>query len=247
MSVTIDSLVHTNQADLVSLEERLCHSFADVSHLQKALIHSSFAFEHGKTLKKDNETLEFLGDAVLDLTVGYALFQHFPDMKEGELTKLRAALVNERHLAHMARKIDLGVCLLLGRGEEVSRGREKSSILACAYEAVVGAIFLDGGYGAATAFVEKHFVPYFAKSQETLLLADAKSSLQERLQEIFSEGPQYVVERDEGPDHDKTFYISVRFREQVLGQGSARSKKEAEQLAAAEAVKNFASFGFEKP
>ena len=240
LTVTTNNSAQTPQSDLSLLEEKLGYHFRDRAHLQKAMIHSSHAFEQARQGQKDNETLEFLGDAVLDLAVGYALFRHFPEMQEGDLTRLRAALVNERHLARMARDLDLGRYLLLGKGEESNQGREKASILSCAYEAVAGAIFLDGGYAAAAEFVERHFTPWFDDRQQTMFLADAKSSLQELLQERFNEGPRYVLEGDEGPDHNKTFHVSVRFREEILGQGSARSKKEAEQEAAAMALKNLA-------
>ncbi len=240
MTIETITKIPQPQTDLHLLEENLGYHFRDRAHLQKAMIHSSYAFEQGRQTQKDNETLEFLGDAVLDLTVGHALFRHFPEMREGDLTRLRAALVNERHLARMATDLDLGRYLLLGKGEEINLGREKASILSCALEAVAGAIFLDGGYAAASAFVERHFYSWFEDRQQTMFLADAKSSLQELLQERFNEGPRYVLEKEEGPDHHKIFYISVRFRDEILGQGSARSKKEAEQEAAAMALKNLA-------
>lgn len=229
-----------NQQNLRTLEVRLGYRFSDPGLLQKALVHSSYAFEQGGESKNDNETMEFLGDAVLDLAIGHALYRHYPEMREGDLTRLRAALVNERHLAQMAREVELGLHLMLGKGEEGSRGREKDSILSCAYEAVVGAIFLDAGYPAAALFVESHFIPWFARRQQSLFLADAKSSLQELLQERFSEGPRYMLDGAEGPDHDKTFHVTVWFHDRLLGSGSARSKKEAEQLAAAEALQNVA-------
>lgn len=240
--VTIETIIKTSQSqtDLYYLEKKLGYHFQNRAYLQKALIHSSYAFEQDRQRQQDNETLEFLGDAVLDLTVGHALFRNFPDMREGDLTRLRAALVNERHLARMATGLDLGRYLLLGKGEEVNLGREKASILSCALEAVAGAIFLDGGYVAASEFVERHFNPWFEDRQQTMFLADAKSSLQELLQERFSEGPCYMLEGEEGPDHNKIFHVSVRFREEILGQGSARNKKEAEQEAAAMALKNLA-------
>lgn len=228
-----------HQTDLSLLCERLGHRFQDQSLLMQALVHSSHAFEQPRGIR-DNETLEFLGDAVLDLTVGHALIRHFPELREGDLTRLRAALVNERHLARMAREVGLGDHLLLGRGEETSQGREKPSILASTYEAVAGAIFLDGGYEAAAEFVERQFVPWFDHGRHTLFLADAKSTLQELLQERFGEAPRYVLEGSDGPDHHKTFHVSVHFRSEVLGRGSARNKKEAEQEAAAMAIKGLA-------
>lgn len=241
--MTNDTLGQTSQPDLHLLEENLGYHFRDLAHLQKALIHSSYAFEQGRNIQKDNETLEFLGDAVLDLTVGYALFRYFPLMREGDLTRLRAALVNERHLARMAKDLDLGRFLLLGKGEETNGGRGKPSILSCAFEAVAGAIFLDGGYEAATECVERLFIPWFDDRQQSMFLADAKSSLQELLQERFNEGPHYVLDGDEGPDHNKTFHVSVHFREKILGHGTAHNKKEAEQQAAAMALKHFVEPG----
>ncbi len=232
----LQALTEQNRAGLSALEEKLGYRFQQLHHLQNALIHRSYAFEQGKAVGLDNETLEFLGDAVLDLTVGYALFRHFPDMSEGELTKLRAALVNEGHLALMAREIELGGHLLFGRGEEMSRGRQKPSILASAYEAVAGAIFLDGGYDAAAQFVESHFSPYFVERSRSLLTADPKSALQEALQAKYNEPPVYMLEKEEGPDHAKFFHVTVRFRGTVLASGSASSKKEAEQQAAAAAL-----------
>ena len=238
MTASLQTLTDQNRAELTALERKLGYGFDKLHHLQNALIHRSYAFEQGSVPVGDNETLEFLGDAVLDLTVGHALFKHFPNMAEGELTKLRAALVNESHLAAMATEIGLGVHLLLGRGEDQSDGRQKPSILANGYEAVVGAIFLDGGYEAAAHFVEQHFAPWFAERSKSLLAADPKSALQEALQAKYNEQPVYVLEKQEGPDHDKQFYVTVRFRNAVLASGAARSKKEAEQQAAAAALQD---------
>lgn len=235
--MTIKSLAQQNKDSLSEFEGLLGYRFTDLRLLQKALIHSSFAFEQPQVCK-NNETLEFLGDAVLDLVVGYLLLQRFPEMREGELTKIRAALVNEGHLAMMARSIELGRFLYLGKGEEVSNGRNKSSILSCAYEAVVGAIFEDGGYDSATEFVERFFVPAIAEKIENFLIGDAKSRLQEILQEKYNEAPQYLLDKEEGPSHQKQFTVSVVFRDAVLGSGLAGSKKEAEQKAAAAALKN---------
>ena len=141
----LDSLVRKNKEDISSFEQILGYRFTDLRLLQRALVHASFAFENSFP-GHNNETLEFLGDAVLDLVVGHTLYQRFPAMREGELTKVRSALVNETHLATMARDVELGRFLCLGKGEDASNGRSKSSILACAYEAVVGAVFEDGGY-----------------------------------------------------------------------------------------------------
>ncbi len=235
MNREIDSLIKQNKGNLSEFEKLLGYRFTDLRLLQKALIHSSFAFEQPQVCK-NNETLEFLGDAVLDLVVGFILFRRYPEMQEGELTKLRAALVNETHLAKMARDIELGRFLCLGKGEDSSNGRNKSSILSCAYEAVVGAIFEDGGYEIATEFIEKFFLPAITGKKEELLIADAKSRLQELLQDKHNEAPHYHLDGEEGPSHQKKFTVSVVFQGEVLGTGTAGSKKEAEQKAAAEAL-----------
>lgn len=231
MGTTLAALIQDHEEGLHELQERIGYRFRDLRLLQLSLIHSSFAFERLDD-GRHNETQEFLGDAVLDLTVGYILFARFPELREGKLTRIRSALVNENGLADRAREIDLGRHLLLGRGENASHGRDKPSILSCAYEALVGALFLDGGYDAALAFVRRFFGPHIESHQELLLSADAKSSLQELLQERFNEGPEYVLVDEEGPAHARLFSVTVRFQGEELGTGKASSKKEAEQLAA---------------
>ncbi len=242
---TLESLTIRNEKKLLQFAEKLGYEFINLSLLQTAFVHSSYAFEQGKDLQNDNETLEFLGDAVLDLTVGYTLIKLFPDMKEGELTRLRAALVQEGHLAEMAKSINLGERLLLGKGEDASNGRQKSSILSCAFEAVIGAVFFDGGYEAAFAVVETLVLPYIDDKKESMYLSDAKSRLQEMIQEKHNEGPVYVLEKTEGPDHAKIFHVSVRFQDVILAQGTAGNKKEAEQQAASLAIKDFETFDFD--
>lgn len=231
----IDSLVQANKEQLSELEKILGYRFTDLRLLQQALVHSSYSFEQISP-EKNNETLEFLGDAVLYLVVGHLLHKRFPEMREGDLTRLRSALVNETHLAQMARDIELGRFLCLGKGEDASSGRNKSSILSSAYEAVVGAMFEDAGYYMAAGCIETFFIPAIAGKKEELLIADAKSRLQETLQEKYNEGPQYQLDQEEGPSHQKLFTTSVVFRGEVLGSGQARSKKEAEQRAAAAAL-----------
>lgn len=231
MGTTLAALTQDHEEGLQQLQERIGYRFQDLQLLQLALIHSSFAFERLDD-GRHNETQEFLGDAVLDLTVGYILFTRFPEMREGKLTRIRSALVNESGLAERAREIDLGRHLLLGRGEDASRGWDKPSILSCAYEALAGAIFLDGGYDKALAFARRFFEPHINEHQERLGSADAKSSLQELLQERFNEGPEYLLVGEEGPGHARVFFVDVSFQGTILGSGQATSKKEAEQLAA---------------
>jgi len=227
----IDSLVRQNKGDLAGLEQVLSYRFTDLRLLQKALIHSSFAFEQTQ-IGNNNEILEFLGDAVLDLVIGHTLCKRYPDMREGELTRLRSSLVNETHLALMARELDLGDYLCLGKGEDASNGRNKSSILSCAYEALIGAVFEDSDYGTVTGIIRHFFIPAIDAKKEELLMADAKSRLQEALQETFNEAPSYRLDQKEGPSHQKVFTVSVLFRDTALGTGTASSKKEAEQRAA---------------
>lgn len=235
MATLVDSLVAENKEVLAALEKILGYRFTNLRLLQQALIHSSYAFENGQP-EWNNETLEFIGDAVLDLVIGHVLFKTYTDMREGEMTKLRAALVNETHLAIMARGIDLGDYLYLGKGEESSCGRNKSSILSCAYEAVMGAVFEDGGYTCACELIESFFVPTIEEKKEKLLVGDAKSRLQETLQRQYNEAPVYNLDDEQGPSHKKIFTASVLFRGEVLGTGIAGSKKEAEQIAAATAL-----------
>ena len=235
MNTKINSLAKQHKELLSEFEGLLGYRFTDLRLLQKALIHSSFAFEQSQDCK-NNETLEFLGDAVLDLVVGYILFQRYPEMKEGDLTKFRSALVNEGHLAEMARNIELGRFLFLGKGEEATSGRNKSSILSSAFEAVVGAIFEDGGFDSVSERVGHFFLPSIIEKKEELMVADAKSRLQEKLQEKHNEAPQYRLDAEEGPSHQRLFKVSVVFQGEVLGSGEAGSKKEAEQRAAAAAL-----------
>ena len=235
MGTTLEALVQDHEEDLAELQDKIGYIFKDINLLQLSMIHSSFAFER-MDCGRHNETLEFLGDAVLDLAVGYILFTRFPQLREGKLTRIRAALVNETGLAEMARAIDLGKYLLLGKGEDASAGRNKSSILSCAYEAMVGAMFLDGGYDVVQAYVERTFGPLIEERGDALTVTDAKSGLQERLQERFNEGPRYMLDAEEGPAHARLFTVSVHFHETVLGSGRASNKKEAEQQAARAAL-----------
>jgi ribonuclease-3 len=232
---TIQQLTNDSKNRLQELEVLLGYEFADPVLLQQALIHSSFGFEQLQE-GKNNETLEFLGDAVLDLAVSDMLFKTYPGITEGELTKMRAELVKESTLAEMARTITLGNFLMLGKGEETSHGREKASILASAFEALTGAIYLDRGYERALKFVSSHFALLLPAKKEGMLVDDAKSHLQEKLQEQFNQAPTYRLDEEEGPAHAKKFTVSVIFMGEVLGIGTGSSKKVAEQKAAEAAL-----------
>jgi ribonuclease-3 len=232
---SLQQLTKENKDKLRELQVLLGYEFTDTVLLQQALIHSSYGFE--KILGgQNNETLEFLGDAVLDLTVSDMLFKTYPGVTEGELTKMRAGLVRETTLADMARTIALGNFLMLGKGEESSHGREKASILSSAFEALIGAIYLDRGYESALRLVIAHFVSLLPAKKEGIFVDDSKSHLQEKLQEHFNQAPGYHLDKEEGPAHAKKFTVSVRFKDEVIGIGSGSSKKVAEQRAAAEAL-----------
>jgi len=238
---TISQLTNKNENKLKELETLLQHEFLDINLLQQALIHSSFGFEKLET-GQNNETLEFIGDAVLDLAVSDILFHFYPGIREGDLTKMRAGLVKETTLAKMARKIQLGDFLLLGKGEDASQGRKKGSILASTFEAVAGAMYLDSGYEKTLEFISTQFKPLLSEKIAGVFAEDAKSHLQERLQEQFNLAPTYHLETQEGPDHAKKFTVSVRFMGKILGTGSGSSKKGAEQQAAENAIDNMESW-----
>jgi ribonuclease-3 len=235
MESFMDSLAGRHKEMLAEFEILIGYRFTDLRLLQAAMVHSSYAFEQGEG-GNDNQVLEFIGDAVLDLVIGHALSLRYPKMREGELTRFRASLVNETHLADMARSLELGRYLFLGKGEDGSNGRNKSSILSCAFEAVMGAVFKDSDYQTVDGLVQRLFETAIEQKKQELLLVDAKSRLQEHLQEHFSEAPIYRLDGEDGPAHRRQFSVSVIFREEVLGSGAGGSKKEAEQRAAQAAL-----------
>lgn len=215
-----------------ALEQRLGHVFAEPDLLHRALSHRSWVAESGD--EHSNERLEFLGDAVLGWVIADLVFAEYADLAEGALTDLRKSVVNARALAEVALELDLGQHLLLGRGEDAAGGRGKVSILSDALEAVLGAVYLDGGPSAAFALVKRLFVPRLDTAIDTLDTLDYKSALQERLAHDGRVIPDYKV-RSTGPDHDKRFFARVLVAEKLLGQGEGRSKKAAEQAAASAA------------
>lgn len=224
------------QEFLSELQESIGYWFNDPGLLARALTHSSFRVEHQDQAREDNEILEFLGDAVLDLVIGALLITTYPTMTEGELTKLRSALVQEKHLAIVARDLRLGEFLLLGRGEDQGGGREKSSLLSSSYEAVIGAIFTDSDYPIVQKIIEGHFRDRISTAQQSIPTGDAKSALQELTQDKFNAAPVYVLDNSEGPDHAKTFTVSVHLLGKALASASAPNKKAAERRAAAIAL-----------
>ena len=219
------------------LEKKRNYTFRDPGLLGEALSHSSYANEHRSAGLRSNERLEFLGDSVLGFVTAEFLFLQHPDLPEGDLTRIRAALVCEQSLYEVARKLDLGRYLKLGRGEEAGGGRERTSILADATEAVFAAVYLDGGIGAASTLI--HRVLLDAEKEEVVeeRRRDYKTALQELVQRQADQVLTYRMIGEEGPDHDKTFLAEVLLNGTQVGTGSGHSKKEAEQSAAKAALR----------
>lgn len=213
-------------ADLTALQQRLGHRFATPALLQRALTHKSFGSEH-------NERLEFLGDAVLNLAISELLFRHFGDSSEGDLTRVRAHLVRENTLQQLARELDFGVVLRLSEGEARGGGAQRPSILADAFEAVLGAVYLDGGFEAARALVLRLFKPLVAQTVADTWTKDAKTELQEWLQARREAVPSYRIDSTRGRQHDQTFVVICSVPAHGLEvQGEGRSRRAAEQEAA---------------
>ncbi len=222
-----------------TLEGNIGYRFVTPSLLQQALCHSSYANEV-KEPAGSNERLEFLGDAVLQLAVSQELYRRYPDYTEGDLTRLRAGVVCEATLARWARRLDLGGFLRLGRGEDGAGGRKRASLLADAMEAVLGALYLDGGFPAASALIERELAAEMEAADRGERYADYKTALQERLQRQPDCRLRYEVTAESGPDHAKAFRVQVSNGEELLGTGDGKSKKEAEQAAAAQALQRLA-------
>ena len=215
------------------LEEKSGYRFRDRSKLIHALTHSSYSNEQHMDKTACNERLEFLGDAVLELTTSEYLFQNHEKMPEGEMTRLRASLVCEQTLAGCARELDLGDYILLGKGEEATGGRRRDSILADAMEAVIGAIYLDGGFANAKEFIHKYILTDIDRKK---LFYDSKTILQEMVQGSGIGTIQYVLVGESGPDHNKSFQVCVKIAEQIYGEGCGHTKKAAEKEAAYQAI-----------
>lgn len=220
--------------ELKELEKKTGYSFKNFSLFRQALTHSSYANEHKQEHQHDNERLEFLGDAVLEVISSEFLFFQYPEMPEGDLTKLRASIVCEPTLALCARELKLGDYLLLGKGEERTGGRRRDSIVSDAMEALIGAIYLDGGFANAKEFVHKFVL---TDIEHKKLFYDSKTILQEIVQRDYK-GQEivYHLAGERGPDHDKEFQIDIRIGNRILGQGVGRTKKLVEQEAAYQAI-----------
>ena len=225
--------------DLSGLEESLDYRFIDRELLETALRHRSYAHEQS-TKTDDNERFEFLGDAVLNMVISHILMSRFPNLTEGELSRVRASLVNESRLATVARSICLGDYIQLGKGESKSRGARKKSILSDTFEALLAAVYIDGGYARVFELIRNLFAPHLEEIEKTPPIYDYKSLLQELVQNHYQDIPVYRISGSEGPDHDKTFQVSLS----VCGMettGSGKSKKAAEQTAAKKALESLAT------
>ena len=218
-----------------SLEKKLGYTFKDIELFIQSFYHSSYVNEQVNSSAGDNERLEFLGDAVLDLAISHILMLRFEDATEGDLSKFRATVVDEAGLYEVALGLGLGEYLLLGKGEEQTHGREKPSILADTTEALIGAIYLDAGFDTAMEIIKGLFSSLLGRVGTQELVHDFKSLLQEYSQQSFKTLPRYRLIKETGPAHDRSFQVALSLRGEVLAEGEGRSKKEAEQNAAREA------------
>lgn len=228
------------QINLEQLQERVRYTFGDARLLTQALTHVSYGhenFQDRPLAYRDNERFEFLGDAVLDLVISDLLLEAFPEASEGQLSKMRAAVVNEKTLYEITKSLHLGELLRLGKGEQRTGGAEKPSILSSAFEAVIAAIYIDGGFNAVYPVVRFLFAPLFNENS-AINFQDHKTMLQERIQGKFRLTPTYHLTGSTGPDHAKVFEVEVRIRELVLAKSTGPSKKDAEQNAACAALAN---------
>ena len=219
------------------LETAIGYRFSNITLLQNALTHSSYANERWHDSLKSNERLEFLGDSILGMVVAEYLYKNFPDRPEGELTRMRADMVCETSLAAVAAKLDLGKHLMLGHGEEQGGGRTRASTLADAVESIIAASFLDGGMAAAEGIIQRFVLCNVPMGK--LHNADYKTALQELVQQKKNQVLSYTLVGESGPDHDKQFFVEVSLNGQPIGKGSGSSKKRAEQAAAQAAIENW--------
>ncbi|MFH1654102.1 MAG: ribonuclease III [Pseudomonadota bacterium] len=221
---------------LKKFEKVIGYRFKNKALLKRALSHKSYVNELGLPAFESNERLEYLGDAVLELSISHLLINKFKEKPEGELSKMRAAVVNEEILANLAREISLGQMLFLGRGEDNTGGREKPSILSDAFEAVLGAIYLDRNYEKAKKVVERLWCDLLEETGAEGFIRDYKTRAQEVFQSKFRSVPHYKLVKQSGPDHSKTFEVELFVQERLMGKGAGKSKKSAEQEAARAAL-----------
>jgi ribonuclease III len=216
--------------DLSVFEKKVRLKFKNPKLLQAAFTHKSYSIEHGNV--ECNERMEFLGDSIISAVVAHYLYKRFGDVDEGKLSKMKSQLVSRANLSEWAGDLKLGQYLFLSQGEEATGGRERESLLGNAYEAIVGAIFLDQGFSPAQRFILRHLA-----KKKRIIENDFKSRLQETVQKKYKTPPIYTVVNESGPDHEKIFTLEVRINKKFLGEGTGRTKKEAEQSAAKEALR----------
>jgi ribonuclease III len=229
------SVIMESREDNTEFEERINYRFKNRALLDQALRHSSFVNEQLDEELEDNERLEFLGDAVLNLVIGHILMEKHPSINEGDLSRMRSNLVNETHLAQIAREMSMGPEIKLGKGEDLTNGREKNSILADVLEAMIAAVYLDGGFDTVFNFIREKFADYIEHSDSPTMNFDSKSRLQEFSQVHLKAMPRYRVVNESGPDHDKTFKVLLTIND-FESCGTGKSKKSAEQDAAGNAL-----------
>lgn len=222
--------------DYDAIEKEIGYAFNDKNLLTEALTHTTYVNEHKELGLKDNQRLEFLGDSIVNTVITTVLYDRFPDEKEGVLTKKRAELVSEGALSRIAGHICLGEFMLLGRGEEMDGGRQKPSILADSYEAVIGAVFLDSSFDTAKVIVLQHF-SHAIGELDNVAITDYKSTLLEYCQSKYRCLPKIVVVDETGPEHDKLFLVHVRLNGRIVGHGQGKNKKQAAQTACKEALR----------
>lgn len=224
--------------NLTKLQNKIEVTFKDISLLQRALIHRSYVNEHKGEVDTNNERLEFLGDAVLELITSDYLFTTYTDRAEGDLTSFRSAIVKTESLAHAARKLGYGEYLMLSIGEQETGGRDKDYLLANTYEAILGAIYIDQGYNACKELVYKTLLPNLEEIIKNRSDIDSKTRIQELAQSIYKVTPSYEVTKEQGPDHEKTFTVVVKVGDEVIGEGIGSSKQKAEEQAATSGIRH---------
>jgi ribonuclease-3 len=225
--------------ELAQFQEGIAYTFKDERLLEEVFVHTSFLNERGGEGLRSNERLEFLGDAVLSTVISHIMMERFPQKNEGELSRLRARLVSEVTFSSLAREMKLGDYLLLGKGEILDGGREKPSLLADTFEALIAALYLDGGFGRVFDFIAERFDTMLDCLSEEAMTQDYKTLLQEYTQGHYRVVPEYTVVEERGPDHERLFTVHVLIKGDCCGEGVGRSKKEAQQRAAREALERY--------
>ncbi len=236
---TSNILSKKRKLKLKNFQKKYNLNFKDIELLNRAFCHSSYVFENSLDENLSYERLEFLGDAVLKLAISEILYEQYPSYQEGKLSKIRSQTVSDRNISKYARLMDFEDLIILGKNEKSQGGSKKESILACAFEALLGAIFLEydkNGYKKALEFLKENFLEDILSIEEMCDFLNPKAVLQEYTQGLNSKLPEYITTKEEGPEHDKTFYVDVKYNNKIIGTGCAKSIKAAQQKAALEAI-----------